>query len=250
MTCRTEDGDLRVAALYLYFRSPFPLARIRFLVPESKEVWKHIETASVRSHHNPRKAFEDFLTMTICALSGGRMEEEYLKTVQPYAEGEKGRRAIDAFPEAFSALVEAMEKTRSDILGDIFEGAITFGENGQFFTPEHVCKLMAQVTADGDAKTVYDPCVGSGRNLLAYADINPHATFYGTDVDHRCVKMTAINLAFRNLYGWIVWGNSLTRETHLIYRTGFDGTGFISTPESVPEPVKEKIEEATQLTLF
>ena len=196
--------------------------------------------------------------MTVCSLSGGQMEGEYLKVVERYTAGEKGKRAIDAFPLAFGALVEGMEKTRQDILGDIFEGAITFGENGQFFTPEHICKLMAQMTMDPEAKTVCDPCVGSGRNLLAAAEVNPRAEFYGQDVDLRCVRMTAINLALRNLYGWVIWGDSLRNERNLIFRTGFNGKGVIEkiVPEKLPEPVKQMMEEihpptpGKQLTLF
>ena len=186
------------------------------------------------------------------------MEEDYMKLVPRYSAGEKGKRAIDAFPEAFAALVEGMEKTRKDILGDIFEGAITFGENGQFFTPEHICTLMAQITMNPEAKAVSDPAVGSGRNLLAAAEINPHAEFYGQDVDLRCVRMTAINLALRNLYGWVIWGDSLKNEKHLIYRTGFNGKGVIERiiPEKIPEPVRKIIDDmpppvpGKQLTLF
>jgi hypothetical protein len=42
------------------------------------------------------------------------------------------------------------------------------------------------------------------------------------------VRLTAINLALRNLYGYAVWGNSLANEKRLIYRTGFDLHGVIS----------------------
>lgn len=39
--------------------------------------------------------------------------------------------------------------------------------------------------------------------------------------------MTAINLALRNLYGHVIWGNSLGVEKRLIYRTGFNLRGFV-----------------------
>ena len=111
------------------------MGKTDFFHPESKRVWQHLETAALRSHHDPCRAFEDFLGMTICVLSGGQMEEEYLALVKQYANGEKGRRAIDAFPEAVGDLIVAMERTRKDILGDIYQGAISYGHNGQFFTP-------------------------------------------------------------------------------------------------------------------
>ena len=201
--------------------------------------------------------------MTICTLSGGRMEEQYLKTVERYTEGEKGRRAVDSFPHAFGALIAGMENTRKDLLGDIFEGAITFGENGQFFTPEHVCEMMARmsVSEDDTGKRIGDPCCGSGRNLLAAANVSPQNEFVGQDVDLRCVQMTAINLALRGLYGWVILGNSLAFEQRLAYRTGFNGTGFIreATIEEEPPIPPQHVEAfsgpsedtpAHQLTLF
>lgn len=40
--------------------------------------------------------------------------------------------------------------------------------------------------------------------------------------------MTAINLALRNLYGYVLWGNSLGSERpKLVYRTGFNLRGFV-----------------------
>ncbi|MGA2796868.1 MAG: N-6 DNA methylase [Thermoguttaceae bacterium] len=232
------------------------MAKIDFLVPESKQVWDHIETAAARSHYDARRAFEDFLSLTVCALSGGQMEEQYLQTAKQYSNGEPGRRAIDAFPAALAVLIETMEQTRQDILGDIFQGAITHGQNGQFFTPKHVCDLMACITIDPESRNVLDPCCGSGRLLLAAADLSPWAEFYGQDIDIRCVQMTAINLAMRNLYGWVIQGNSLSNEQLLIYRTGFCGKGVIAevTPRKVPEPVMEivtKVQSAgRQLMMF
>lgn len=77
------------------------------------------------------------------------------------------------------------------------------------------------------------------------------------DVDLRCVRMTALNLAFRNLYGYVVWGDSLRAEQRRIFRTGFNGRGFIAEvePQKVPEQAREVIEEKlpaarTQMSLF
>lgn len=180
------------------------------------------------------------------------MEDEYLQTVKRYSEGEKGNRGCDHLASAFAALIQAMEITRADILGDIFQGAITFGEHGQFFTPEPICSLLAQMTT-GARKSVYDPCCGSGRTLLAHADICRDAEFFGQDIDRRCVQMTAINLSLRNLYGWVILGDSLKNETDLIYRTGFNGKGFIAEVDSLPIHASVKMQEAvrpTQLSLF
>src|SRR5205823_2801806 len=123
-----------------------------------------------------------FLTVVVCALSGGRMEEEYLAVSGRYASGEMGSRGMDLLSETFGHLVALMEETRADILGDLFAGGITYGEAGQFLTPENVTTMMARMIGS-DGGTVSDACCGSGRMLLAAADENRSRLFVGQDVD-------------------------------------------------------------------
>ena len=218
----------------------------QFQYAETKPVFELIDEASRRSGVSRAQAFEDFLHMSVCSLSGGEMEEQYLATVKKHTEGKPGKRGCDSIAHAFGALIHAMEKTRHDILGDLFQGAITYGEAGQFLTPEPICQVMTAMTIGdvdgkaGEKKTVFDPCCGSGRMLLAAADIQPHWEFIGQDVDLRCVRLTAINLALRNLYGYVIWGNSLGLEKKLVYRTGFNLRGVIrEVPlEDCPAPVQ------------
>ena len=157
------------------------------------------------------------------------MEEEYLETVaKGYGDGEQSRRGIDSICVAFAQLVQAMEETRADVLGDIFEGGITYGEAGQFLTPECITELMLSLTANREpGQTLYDPCCGSGRMLLAREGEPRPWEVVGQDVDLRCVKMTGLNLALRNQYGLVLWGNTLANEVKKAYRTGFHGRGFI-----------------------
>ena len=134
---------------------------------------------------------------------------------------------------------EVSEDTREDILGDLFQGGITYGEHAQYFTPAPICDLMAQLTAGDEpcfGQRYSDPCCGSGRMLLAMAQMNPNGVFVGQDADLRCVKITAINLGLRKLYGYAIWGNSLRNERKLVYATGFKGKGVIRqvTAEEMP----------------
>ena len=192
--------------------------------------------------------------MSVCALSGGQMEEQYMATVKRHTEGKPGKRGCDSISHAFGTLVNVMEETRQDILGDLFQGGITYGDAGQFLTPEPICQMMAAMTVGDVAedegssrKNVCDPCCGSGRMLLAVADLKPHWEFVGQDVDLRCVRMTAINLALRNLYGYVIWGNSLGLEKRLVYRTGFNLRGVIREIPlaDCPAPVRQAAAEPT-----
>lgn len=228
------------------------MAKEQFFYSESAGLLKTLDEASDRSGVSRGQTFSDFLHMVVCSLSGRRMEDQYLGVVKNHSRGEQGRRGCDLLARMFGELVEAMEQTRGDVLGDLFQGAITYGENGQFLTPEPVGRMMAQMMVSDvpederhEAKRVCDPATGSGRMLLAVAEMQPHWLFVGRDIDLRCVRMTAINLALRNLYGYVIWGNSLADERRLVYRTGFDLKGFISeVPISdCPEPVQQIVSE-------
>ncbi len=251
--------------------------------PASAELVASIDDIA-RKHSGRERVFDDWLTLTVCTLAGGTREDEYLQVVKPYCNGEPGKRDIDKLAALLGKLVRLMEETREDILGDIFQGAITRGHGGQFFTPNAICELMAKLTSADDAregaetpegsieagatessimKTVADPACGSGRILLAAAKENRNRYFVGQDIDHRCVKITAINLALWNLYGKVIWGNSLTLECKRVYHTGFNGRGAIrveeplaateplapSVPVTSPLPIKED-EKLQQGSLF
>lgn len=154
------------------------------------------------------------------------MEDEYLAAIKKHSDGTKGKRGVDTLCKMFATLVDATDRTRADILGDLFQGSITYGEKGQFLTPEPICTMMAamqlptKMTDLDGRRSVNDPCCGSGRMLLAAAEIQPNWHFVGQDVDLRCTRMTAINLALRNHYGHVVHGNSLRNTSELIYETG------------------------------
>lgn len=242
------------------------MAKEQFFHPESAELLKTLDEAARRSAVSRGQAWEDFLHMTVCSLSGGRMEEQYLTVVKKHSQGKPGRRGCDSLAELFAKSVAAMEteETRGemkDILGDLYQGAITYGEAGQFFSPEPIARMMAAVTvgdvpeeAKREKRSISDPACGSGRMLLAVAEMHPHWLFVGQDVDLRCVRMCAINLALRNLYGYVIQGNSLADERRLVYRTGYDLVGVISEvpigecPKPVQKIASEPVAVSSQVT--
>jgi hypothetical protein len=227
------------------------VAKEHFAHKGSENLLRLLDEAGHKGQASRGQAFSDFLEVVICALSGQQMEDRYLEIAKRYSEGTKGSRGIDRMAEAFGLLVNQMEETRADILGDIFQGGITYGEHGQFYTPESVTDLMSQMTTEHDpeVRSVSDPCCGSGRMLLAIAKINPHWRFHGQDIDIRCVRMCAINLAFRNLAGFVTHGDTLRNERRLIYQTGFNGKGFvreIPIPEAPPPPEPMRLAPETE----
>lgn len=213
-----------------------------FQYDESKKLVKLIDQSTGSGRWDRGSVFRDFVQTCLCALSGGRMEDVYLSTIKRYTDGKLGQRGIDRFCEGFALVVMAVEK-KLDILGDVFQGGVTYGEHGQFFTPEPICRMMSSMCGVADlepGKIVSDPCCGSGRMLLAAAEINPRLIFYGTDIDIRCAQMTAINLALWRLCGWVTCGDSLSLENRTYYRVGYDGIGVIL--ECKPEDMPKKVE--------
>lgn len=124
-----------------------------------------------------------------------------------------------------------------DPLGDTFMSLISgvAKYRGQFFTPEGICRLMADITIDDKAKEapkhpcgVYgfrtimnDPTCGSGRGLLAikakYASMKEEDQpyFIGEDIDALCCKMTALNLCVHGCYGEVICHNTLSEPDTL-----------------------------------
>lgn len=211
------------------------MPREQFCYEENHQHLQMLDQAARQSGLSRGEVFADFLHMACCTLSGGQLEDQYMEVVKRHSSGERGNRSCDTIAKLFGSIVVAMGEARDDlkdILGDLHQGAITYGENAQYFSPMPVCRAMARITVADvekpeERKSVCDPAAGSGRMLLAVAEIHPHWEFVAQDLDIRCTRVSAINLAMRGLYGYAIHGNSLTLKTHRVYRTGFNGRGFL-----------------------
>ena len=161
--------------------------------------------------------FEDFLEMVVCALSLGEKEDRYLDIIRKY---EKPDAYLMA--EAFGALVMEMDNRGEglkDGFGDFYMEYLSHGHNGQFFTPEPVCELMAQMlNPAGIGERVADCCCGSGRMLLTAAKISRYSLFFGADIDRTCAMMCLINLCLNGLLGEVCWMDTLTNRFYAGWR--------------------------------
>ncbi len=165
------------------------------------------------------------ISMDIRKASQGKYNDRYMAIVHKYVDKgvdkKIGERTIDLFSKAWGMLCKETLETKKDVLGEIFQQQITYGEHGQFFTPEHITEFMAKMVGKSpevtksDSKspeTIIDPCCGSGRFLLSSAKENPDNYFIGQDIDERCCKMAVINMFMRDLRGEIRLGDSLTNK--------------------------------------
>jgi hypothetical protein len=131
---------------------PPDIAKEQFAYPASQSLFKKLEQLSHRSGVSRGVAFEDWLTAMVCVLAAETKEGEYLAMVERHKAGKQGKRGVDVMGQMFGELVNAMTDSDSDILGDLFQGSITYGEAGQYFTPESITKLLAQMSIDPDAR--------------------------------------------------------------------------------------------------
>ena len=149
----------------------------------------------------------------------GEYSNRYLEIVKKYNNGEEGKRPIDYLCNAWGLLQEETKEKQKDILGNIYMEMITFGEHGQFFTPEHITEMMAKMVNIKENEKVNDTCCGSGRFLISAHKENPNIKLYGSDLDERCAKITAINMWLFDVdNAEIKHSNSLSSEVWNIWR--------------------------------
>ena len=183
-------------------------------------------------HQHFFTTLDDWLTLSVNAFL--RDDYAYLAILKKYGPrtapmGQQDHPA-DHFARALGEWMRAMQDDPADYLGRIYEEqAVANSYAGQFFTPESLTELMAQMTMPDqlpDTAVVTDPACGSGRMLIAGIRRNRFATFMGTDTDLTCVHMTALNCLVRNANTTVIHGNSLSLEAwggFHVRRTPFGG---------------------------
>ncbi len=177
-------------------REPKNSANISKEKPEKSRNEKFPKSKTIEKRPNHRKDFlnifrkltyqhvawdvwRDFVIMFACSLSNpvdkthyDEREKRYLCIIQNYNKQEQAM-----FPELAAHTVMALEDNpEQDFLGSIFMELNLGNESGgQFFTPYHVCQVMANITiSDVIAQvekngyiTIHDSCCGAGATLIA-----------------------------------------------------------------------------------
>lgn len=193
-----------------------------------------------------RPVFDDFLTMSMCAVTQipgegkSHYEDFYLETIAKY----KDDKLRFQFPKLFSQLVAEMELRvdvgqGNDVLGDYYEQNFCRKNSGQFFTPWPICQFMAKsVCGDSEqndeVKRIIDPTCGSGRMITAATKTMGWGhEYYGIDLDHTCVKMTALNLFLNGCFhSEVMCANALAPDDFRIsYRLSFLPLGIFQIKE-------------------
>jgi len=116
-----------------------------------------------------------------------------------------------------------------DAFGDAYEFLMTmYASNagksgGEFYTPQEVSELLAQITTVGkkEVNKVYDPACGSGSLLLKFAKVlgkdNVRLGFYGQEINLTTYNLCRINMFLHDInynHFDIAHGDTLTDPAH------------------------------------
>lgn len=138
---------------------------------------------------------------------------------------EKNARLASVIKGIASLSFGSFEDNEIDLFGDAYEFLISnYAANagksgGEFFTPQHVSKLIAQLALYGqkEVNKVYDPACGSGSLLLqVQKQFDKHLIregFFGQEINHTTYNLARMNMFLHNInYDKfdIALGNTLT----------------------------------------
>ena len=218
---------------------------------------------------NISTVFLDFLTLSMCSLAqpfyqSQNLEQRYKNTICNYT-----KEQAEEFSKLLALLISALEKKHQDFLGQVFS-ANNFGNarKGQFFTPYHVSKLMAQINftdienqlAENNFVTLAEPCCGSGGIIIAFAEIlkeqgynYQHQLFVkAIDIDETCFKMAYIQLSILGIPARVMLGDTLAwKFQKVLYTPLYFVNGFeYKLKHQQQEQKKPVIVGMKQLNLF
>lgn len=181
--------------------------------------------------------FEDWVRMLALAYANQivfnqKREDEYLEIVKRYDDAE-----IAKFCEMYVWLLEWAEEQMTDMLGYIYMH-LELGSkaHGQFFTPYHVCQMMAKMQKyDGKIIKVNEPSCGAGGNIIALAEaLKEQGINYQQkmevicqDIDTKAVYMTYVQMCLYGIPAIVYQANTLSDPKGLqsvtgkLYSTGY-----------------------------
>lgn len=180
-----------------------------------------------------RDKFRDFMELAYCAYAkltaptaerADELEERYMRVVGTYRDKDDVRE----YPKLLEMVGEGVKDDR-DYLGEVSGLLETLNpEQGQFFTPMSVSKMLAMVTL-GDLKaqveaqsyiSISEPTAGAGGIVLAAASIfrqqelnpNIHMFVHAADVSNLAYQMCFLQLSMAGVAAYVERANSLSLE--------------------------------------
>lgn len=181
-----------------------------------KDLEAAIEKMAIGGNNNFSDCFHNFLDLALSYFCNN-CDERQMELRKRVEENENFR---DAYKEALEAYGDCAEDYH-DPMGDMFMEKISHGQHGQFFTPEDLCELSANIVLGNDfydGMTINDPTSGSGRMLLKALQIarevhGKEPLLYANDLSMTCAKMCLLNFLVNSVDGEVTCGDALKMDT-------------------------------------
>lgn len=196
-----------------------------------KEFVKYLNEVSYNHGIKQEERLDAFCDFIIRLFSTDSYKKEGFKPEVATPENEDYLNLVSLWCEM---VAEEMESGNAlDLFGQLYEQMFLLkskaSSNGQFFTPDSLCRLMASITdADVEEKVskrgfvmVNDPACGSARTLIAHfmdKTREDHSLagkyFYeAADIDLPTCKMAACNMMIHGMQGRVVCQDQLLLPT-------------------------------------
>lgn len=198
------------------------------------------EIRSLAQYYGLNQVFTTFLELTALCLSIEADPMSQSERLQRYNDmvADMDAETVSAYARMEVYLIEEVQRTKDcpyDILGEIFMSLGLSNEwNGQFFTPDHICRMMAKLVGadllpERGSITINEPTCGSGAMVLGAVhamkekglDCQSHALFVAQDIDIRCVWMAYIQLWLYEIPAVVIHGDTLAMKEWSRWYTPF-----------------------------
>ena len=191
------------------------------------------EIKSLSQYNGLNTVFTTFLEITAVSIAAQMDPENAEERKKRYEEMTSNMEAetLSSYTRMFALLCLATLEHADDpcdILGDIYHKLGLNNEwNGQFFTPDYISRLMAQLINPMEELQdrqepikINEPTCGSGTMIIGAVwamkrkefDYQENCFFVAQDIDIRCVWMTYIQMSLYKIPGVVIYGNTLTME--------------------------------------
>lgn len=190
-----------------------------FWVPPGAR-WSHIQAQA------PQSTIGETVDAAMEAIE---QENPSLKGVLPKDYGRPGldKAALGSLIRLVSDIDVGSDAAKSqDVLGRVYEyflsrfASAEGKKGGQFYTPEHVVRLLVEMLSPYEGR-VYDPCCGSGGMFVqsekfveAHEGNVGQISIYGQESNYTTWRLAKMNLAIRGIDAQIANGDTFHDHQH------------------------------------
>lgn len=206
---------------------------------KKKEIIELIQRMS--GEYSVYQLFDDWVSMLALATAQTVDYKESREQSYLQISGKHTKDRMMQFCELNGVLISAFDEGMEDILGYIYMHLeLGSSRTGQFFTPYHLCRLMAKMAlrTAGEQKTYFcnEPSCGGGGNIIAFAEeLKQTGKNYQKcmkavcqDIDVRAVYMTYIQCSYYGIPA-VVFQTDTLRDP----KGNTSSTGKLYTPQII-----------------